>query len=168
MIKGYQPQYGYTDNGNKYRKCTIGKKAGQLFATGGLAIGLVKAAKKPEVKASFKQLLDNLPNRAAKTKVGAIMIASYALAAAGIVGIYTLIGHGFDTIVNKISQNKADKIVEKTNTAMPSSSEKEPEKDCIEEELETPNLIPTPTMSMEPDITEEPLYEQAPIPTPYN
>ena len=146
MIKGYQPQYGYTDNGNKYRKCTVGKKAGQLFATGGLAIGLVKAAK----------------------KVGAIMIASYALAAAGIVGIYTLIGHGFDTIVNKISQNKADKIVEKTNTAIPSSSEKKPEKDCIEEELETPNLIPTPTMPMEPDITEEPLYEQTPVPTPYN
>ena len=165
MIKGLQPKYGYTDNGNKYRKCTAGKKAGAFIATGGLAVGLVKSAKSPEIKATFKQILDYLPDKATKTKVGAIMVATYALAAASIVGVYTLIGHGVDTIVNKISQNKADKNAEKGIADIPPTYEKIAEENFDKKEIHEPTM-PVPTMTC--DYDENCMLEPTPLPYPEN
>ena len=163
MIKGLQPKYGYTDNGNKYRKCTAGKKAGQIFATGGIAINLVKNAKSAEFKDYFQTAVEMLPNKIKHKK--AFMIASMALVAASIVGVYTLIGHGFDTIVNKISQNKADKNAEKGIADMPPTYEKIAEENFDKKEIHEPTM-PVPTMTC--DYDENCMLEPTPLPYPEN
>lgn len=112
MIKALQPKYGYTDNGNKYQKFSLGKKICTAVAVTTSALTVSKATK----NGGFKMATDNFVRACSEAgaqiplkKAKAVIGASYALGAAINVGLGTLGGHIIDSIANKVSQVKADK-----------------------------------------------------------
>lgn len=106
--------YGYSDNGNKYKKSNIGKKAGTI--AGAILTQAAYTQKVVDGKSFYTFMNDTiktLPNKKDKILAYGATAAGVALGTALWAGIGRLLGSGIDAITNKINAAKADKVAEK-------------------------------------------------------
>ena len=102
--------YGYSDNGNKYRKTNIGKKVGALSY--GVIIPTIAYTKKVDGESLLSCIKNSV--KAAPTTKGKILAGCSAAIGTAIglgisAGFGALLGSGIDAIANKINAAKADK-----------------------------------------------------------
>lgn len=111
------PKYGYSDNGNKYQKCDIGKKVGTAIGAYGAVRGATRkvfmGAEGPvSLLGSMKEIVKSAATKGDKLRLGASMGVGLLIGSAIVVGVNRLIGGALDGIVNKVNAKKADKAAE--------------------------------------------------------